>query len=323
MEQPRLLDQVRSSLRVRHYSLRTEEAYIQWIKRFILYHNKRHPKDMGKVEVEAYLTHLATVRNVAAATQNQALSAILYLYKHVLDQKIEWIENVIRAKRPKHLPTVLSQREVKLLLNELTGTYQLIAYLLYGAGMRLMEVMRLRVQDINFEYKQIIIRSGKGNKDRVTILPDNVIDSLKHHIVEAKVLHQKDLREGFGEVYLPYALSRKYPKAGFELGWQYVFPSTKRSIDPESGKLRRHHLYEKSFTRAVKKAANSLNFPRRVSSHTFRHCFATHLLENGYDIRTVQELLGHKDVKTTQIYTHVMQKGASAVKSPLDNIHRE
>lgn len=320
MEQPRLLDRVKSSLRLRHYSLRTQESYIQWIKRFILYHKKRHPNEMGKIEVESFLTYLATDRHVAASTQNQALSAILYLYKHVLEQDIEWIDNVVRAKRPKYLPTVLSQNEVKMLLHELSGTYQLIAQLLYGAGLRLMEVMRLRVQDINFEYKQIIIRSGKGNKDRVSVLPDIVIDSLKDHILKAKLLHEKDLEEGFGDVYLPYALNRKYPNAGTEWRWQYIFPSIKRSTDPESGKTRRHHLYEKNLTRAVKKAANTLNFTRRVSSHTFRHSFATHLLEQGYDIRTVQELLGHKDVKTTQIYTHVMQKGASAVKSPLDKL---
>lgn len=320
MEQPRLLDRVKSSLRLRHYSLRTQESYIQWIKRFILYHKKRHPNEMGKIEVESFLTYLATDRHVAASTQNQALSAILYLYKHVLEQDIEWIDNVVRAKRPKYLPTVLSQNEVKMLLHELSGTYQLIAQLLYGAGLRLMEVMRLRVQDINFEYKQIIIRSGKGNKDRVSVLPDIVIDSLKDHILKAKLLHEKDLEEGFGDVYLPYALNRKYPNAGTEWRWQYIFPSIKRSTDPESGKTRRHHLYEKNLTRAVKKAANTLNFTRRVSSHTFRHSFATHLLEQGYDIRTVQELLGHKDVKTTQIYTHVMQKRASAVKSPLDKL---
>lgn len=318
MEQPRLLDQVINSLRLRHYSLRTQESYSQWIKRFILFHKKRHPNEMGKVEVEAYLTHLAVKRNVSASTQNQALSAILYLYKHVLEQDIEWIENVVRAKRPKFLPTVLSKSEVKCLLDEMNGTYQLIAQLLYGAGLRLMEVMRLRIQDINFEYNQIIIRSGKGNKDRVSILPNNVVDKLKLHILKAKELHIKDLQDGFGEVYLPYALNRKYPNAGRESRWQYIFPSTKRSIDPESGKTRRHHLYERNLTRAVKKAANSINLDRRVSSHTFRHCFATHLLESGSDIRTVQELLGHKDVKTTQIYTHVMKKGSSWVKSPLD-----
>lgn len=320
MEQPRLLDQVINSLRLRHYSLRTQESYSQWIKRFILFHKKRHPNEMGKVEVEAYLTHLAVKRNVSASTQNQALSAILYLYKHVLEQDIEWIENVVRAKRPKFLPTVLSKSEVKCLLDEMNGTYQLIAQLLYGAGLRLMEVMRLRIQDINFEYNQIIIRSGKGNKDRVSILPNNVVDKLKLHILKAKELHIKDLQDGFGEVYLPYALNRKYPNAGRESRWQYIFPSSKRSIDPESGKTRRHHLYERNLTRAVKKAANSINLDRKVSSHTFRHCFATHLLESGSDIRTVQELLGHKDVKTTQIYTHVMKKGSSWVKSPLDMI---
>ena len=320
MTKPRLLDQVQRALRVRHYSLRTEESYTQWIKRFILFHNKRHPLEMGKPEVEAFLSHLATDKNVAASTQNQALSAILFLYKQVLNVEIDWIDNVVRAKRPKYLPTVLSPNEVKLLIGEMSGIHQLLAKILYGSGLRLMEVLRLRVQDINFEYKQILIRSGKGNKDRVTVLSPNIIEPLMQQLEKARQLHNKDLEEGFGEVYLPFALNRKYPNAAKEWIWQYVFPSAKRSTDPGSNVVRRHHLYERGFSRAIKKAASSVGLRKRISSHTFRHCFATHMLENGYDIRTVQELLGHKDVKTTQIYTHVMKKGASGVKSPLEDI---
>jgi len=320
MTKPRLLDQVQRALRVRHYSLRTEESYTQWVKRFILFHNKRHPLEMGKPEVEAFLSYLATDKNVAASTQNQALSAILFLYKQVLNIEIDWIDNVIRAKRPKYLPTVLSSSEVKLLINEMVGTHQLLAKILYGSGLRLMEVLRLRVQDINVEYKQILVRSGKGNKDRVTVLPENIIEPLLLQIEKARQLHLKDLNEGFGNVYLPFALNRKYPNAAKEWIWQYVFPSSKKSVDPRSNIIRRHHLYERGFSRAIKKAALSSGLTKRISSHTFRHCFATHMLENGYDIRTVQELLGHKDVKTTQIYTHVMKKGASGVKSPLEDI---
>jgi len=320
MTKPRLLDQVQRALRVRHYSLRTEESYTHWIKRFILFHKKRHPLEMGKPEVEAFLSFLATDKNVAASTQNQALSAILFLYKQVLNVEIDWIDNVIRAKRPKYLPTVLSSSEVKLLIGEMHGTHQLLAKILYGSGLRLMEVLRLRVQDINFEYKQLIIRSGKGNKDRVTVLPSNVIKPLMIQMEKARQLHNNDLNEGYGEVYLPFALNRKYPNAAKEWIWQYVFPSDKRSTDPRSNVIRRHHLYERGFSRAIKKAAFNIGLNKRISSHTFRHCFATHMLENGYDIRTVQELLGHKDVKTTQIYTHVMKKGASGVKSPLEDI---
>lgn len=320
MKQPRLLDQVREALRVRHYSLRTEESYTHWIKRFILFHNKRHPKDMGKPEVESFLSFLTTHKNVASSTQNQALSAILFLYKQVLKQEIDWIENVVRAKRPKRLPVVLPRSDVSRILNQLEGRNKLVGMMLYGAGMRLMEVLRLRVQDINFEYRQIIVRSGKGDKDRVTVLPEVLVEQLESHLLTVKEQHMRDLEEGFGTVYLPHALARKYPKADREWGWQYVFPSDNRSVDPLSGVIRRHHIYEKNFARAVKRVAVKLGMPRRVSSHTFRHCFATHLLEDGYDIRTVQELLGHKYVKTTMIYTHVMKKGAQGVKSPLESL---
>ncbi len=320
MNKPRLLDKVHAVLRIHHYSLRTEHSYVQWIKRFILFHKKRHPKEMGKLEVEAFLSYLATDKNVAASTQNQALSAILFLYKKVLNIEIDWVDNVVRAKRPKYLPVVLSPNEVKTMIRAMDGTYQLMAKILYGSGLRLMELLRLRVQDVNFDYEQIVVRSGKGNKDRVTVLPANVMSDIKEQLKLTRLLHNKDLQEGYGEVYLPFALERKYPNAAKEWIWQYIFPSSKRSMDPESNVIRRHHIYHQNFTRAIKKAAYDIGINKRVTSHTFRHCFATHMLENGYDIRTVQELLGHKDVKTTQIYTHVMKKGASGVKSPLEDI---
>jgi len=320
MSKPRLLDKMHAVLRVHHYSLRTENTYVQWVKRFILFHKKRHPEEMGKLEVEAFLSYLATDKHVAASTQNQALSAILFLYKKVLNIEIDWIDNVVRAKRPKYLPVILSPDELKMLISAMDGTYQLLAKILYGSGLRIMEALRLRVQDVNFDYEQIIVRSGKGNKDRVTVLPSNIVDDLKEQLTKSRHLHNKDLEEGYGEVYLPFALSRKYPRAGREWIWQYIFPSSKRSLDPESNIIRRHHLYHQNFSRAIKKAAYDIGINKRVTSHTLRHCFATHLLENGYDIRTVQELLGHKDVKTTQIYTHVMKKGASGVKSPLERI---
>ena len=320
MNKPRLLDKVHAVLRIHHYSLRTEHSYVQWIKRFILFHKKRHPKEMGKLEVEAFLSYLATDKNVAASTQNQALSAILFLYKKVLNIEIDWVDNVVRAKRPKYLPVVLSPNEVKTMIRAMDGTYQLMAKILYGSGLRLMELLRLRVQDVNFDYEQIVVRSGKGNKDRVTVLPANVMSDIKEQLKLTRLLHNKDLQEGYGEVYLPFALERKYPNAAKEWIWQYIFPSSKRSMDPETNVIRRHHIYHQNFTRAIKKAAYDIGINKRVTSHTFRHCFATHMLENGYDIRTVQELLGHKDVKTTQIYTHVMKKGASGVKSPLEDI---
>jgi len=318
MSKPRLIDQTRNVLRLHHYSIRTEEAYIQWIKRFIFFHNKRHPNDMGEKEVRHFLTHLAVDKHVSASTQNQALSAILFLYKRVLEKELDWIDDVVRAKRPKYLPVVLTKKEVTNVLNGMTGTNALIAKLLYGTGMRLMEALRLRIQDIDFEQYQVIVRSGKGNKDRVTTLPESLTVKLKEHIENVRAIHNSDLSEGYGRVYLPFALDRKYPGAGIEFGWQYCFPSMHRSTDPVTGLVRRHHLHEKNIGRAIRNAARKIGIYKRVSSHTMRHSFATHLIENGYDIRTVQELLGHKDVSTTMIYTHVLNKGGHGVRSPLD-----
>ena len=320
MDKPRLLDQVRDSLRLRHYSLRTEATYIQWIKRFILYHEKRHPLEMGEQEITAFLTHLAVDRHVAPSTQNQALAAILFLYKEVLERELDWMDDIVRAKRPVRIPEVLSPEQVRRLIDQLEGTHQLMARLLYGTGMRLMEAVRLRVRDVDFHYRQITVRNGKGNKDRVTVLPGLLFEPLKAHLVRVKALHEKDLAEGFGHVYLPYALARKYPSAEREWGWQYVFPASTRSTDPRSGAVRRHHVFEQNLQRAIRQAVMNLGFPGRVSTHTLRHSFATHLLEGGSDIRTVQELLGHADVKTTMIYTHVLQRGGRGVMSPLDRL---
>jgi integron integrase len=319
MTKPRLLERVRDAIRSRHYSLRTEQAYIFWVRRFILFHRKRHPETMGESEITEFLTHLAVARQVAASTQNQALSAILFLYKHVLDRELDRLDGVTRAKRPQRLPVVLSQDEVRNLLVALSGVNALVARLLYGTGMRKMECLRLRVKDVDFSYRQICVRSGKGDKDRVTLLPDILVDELREQLDAASLLHQQDLEAGYGEVSLPYALSRKYPNAGREWIWQFVFPATRRSVDPYSGVIRRHHWYQTNVQRAIKQAAHTLRLGKPVSVHTLRHSFATHLLENGYDIRTVQDLLGHKDVSTTMIYTHVLNKGGRGVRSPLDN----
>lgn len=319
MDKPRLIDRVREEIRVRHYSLRTEKSYIQWIRRFILFHDKRHPLEMGEKEISAYLSHLAINRKVSASTQNQALSAILFLYQKVLDQPLDWLTDVVRAKRPRRLPVVLNRTEVTALLNEIRGINALIARALYGTGMRQMECLRLRVKDLDFNYRQIHIRAGKGNKDRVTVLPDALVEPLARQIETAHTIHQRDLKEGFGETRLPYALARKYPNAGHEWGWQFVFPATRRSRDPYTSVIRRHHWHHTNLHRAIKQAAYRLQLTKPVSSHTLRHSFATHLLEDGYDIRTVQELLGHKDVKTTQIYTHVLNRGGRGVRSPLDS----
>ena len=316
----RLLDQVRDKIRFKHYSIRTEHAYVDWIKRYILFHGKRHPQEMGKQEAEQFLSHLAVDRNVAASTQNQALSAILFLYKEVLEQDIGWLENVERAKRPARLPVVLTATEVRAVLAHLEGRYRLMANLLYGAGLRLMECARLRVKDFDFEYRQITVRDGKGQKDRLTMLPDVLIEPLQTHLADVKILHEQDLREGFGNVYLPFALERKYPNAGREWGWQYVFPASQRSVDPRSRIERRHHLDEQTLQRAFKKAVRAASITKPASCHSLRHSFATHLLMSGYDIRTVQELLGHKDVSTTMIYTHVLNRGGKGVASPLDAI---
>ncbi len=320
MNKPRLLDQVRDSLRLRHYSLRTEQAYIGWIKRFILFHKKRHPSEMGEQEITAFLTYLAVDKHVSASTQNQALSAILFLYKEVLKQELEWLDGVVRAKRPQRLPTVLNREETARLLRELTGIYSIMANLMYGTGMRLMECLHLRVLDVDFGYRQITIRSGKGNKDRSTVLPESIVSRLSAHLEQVRSLHDKDLEEGFGRTHLPFALQRKYPNADKEWRWQFVFPSKIRSPDHEDHVVRRFHMSPKSFQHAIYAACRRCKLTKRVTSHTLRHCFATHLLEDGYDIRTIQQLLGHKDVKTTMIYTHVVQRGGQGIKSPLDTI---
>jgi integron integrase len=317
---PRLLDQVRDAIRRRHYSIRTEHAYIDWIKRFILFHHKKHPRDMGAPEVERFLTHLAVDRNVAVSTQNQALSALLFLYKDVLGIHLPWLSEIQRAKKPRRLPVVLTVEEVRRVLARLDGQHGLMAALLYGAGLRLLECVRLRVKDVDFGYRQITVRDGKGGKDRMTMLPEAAIEPLRAHLEKVKVLHEHDVEDDFGEVHLPYALERKYPDAAREWGWQYVFPARTRSIDPRTGKERRHHADEQSLQRAVKKAVRTAGLAKPASCHTLRHSFATHLLQSGYDIRTVQELLGHKDVSTTMIYTHVLNRGGQGVASPLDRI---
>lgn len=315
---PRLLDEVRSRLRVRHYSLRTEQAYVGWIRRFIAANGKRHPRDLGGREVEAFLTRLATHGHVAAGTQNQALSALLFLYREVLQQDLPWMSDVVRARRPRRLPVVLTRDEVYRLLAQLEGRDWLMASLLYGSGMRLMECMRLRVKDVDFLRRDIIVREGKGNKDRHVPLPRKLVAALRGQLAAARVLHAADLGSGFGAVYLPHALARKYPRAAREWGWQYVFPASQRSRDPRTGAVRRHHLDEKVLQRAVQRARRAAGIVKPATCHTLRHSFATHLIEGGYDIRTVQELLGHKDVATTQIYTHVLNRGGLGVLSPLD-----
>ncbi|PZD72427.1 Tyrosine recombinase XerD [Acaryochloris thomasi RCC1774] len=314
----KLLDQVRDRLRVKHYAYKTEECYVNWIRRFILFHNKQHPNMMGPVEVEAFLTHLAVHDHVAASTQNQALSALLFLYRDVLHRDLGENINAIRAKRSQHLPTVLTPDEALAVIAQLSGVYRLVAQLLYGSGLRLKEALRLRVKDLDFSQNQISVREAKGSKSRFTMLPVCIADPLKEHLQGVKRLHQQDLEQGYGSVYLPYALERKYPDADRQWIWQYVFPSSQRSIDPRSQMTRRHHLNESSQQKAVKQAARKTGINKRISCHTFRHSFATHLLQNNYDIRTVQELLGHKDVKTTMIYTHVLNKGGKGVLSPLD-----
>lgn len=313
----KLLDQVRDAIRTKHYSYRTEQTYVEWIKRYILFHNKRHPAEMGAQEIQAFITHLAVERQVAASTQKQALSAVLFLYRHVLEKPLE-VPDAIRPEPAAHLPTVLTHEEAMAVISKMSGTTQLMAKLLYGSGLRLMECLRLRVKDVDFGNHQLVVRDGKGEKDRVTVLPDSLVPALKTHLDDVRAIHQKDLQEGFGEVSLPYALARKYPNAPKEWAWQYVFPASQRSKDPLSGKIKRHHLDESVLQKAVRHAAQLAALSKPVSPHTFRHSFATQLLQAGYDIRTIQELLGHKDVKTTMIYTHVLQRGGLAVKSPLD-----
>ncbi|QBB72026.1 integron integrase [Pseudolysobacter antarcticus] len=319
-QSPKLLDQLRARIRALHYSIRTEDAYADWARRFILFHEKRHPRDMGVAEVEAFLTHLAVERKVSASTQNQAKAALLFLYKKVLQIELPWLSEVVAAKVSRRLPVVLTQREVRELLLQLNGVTWLVASLLYGAGMRVLEGLRLRIKDIEFERREIIIREGKGSKDRITVLPENLILPLREQIEHARALHQKDLADGMGSVWLPDALAMKYKNAAKSWGWQYVFPSAVRSIDPRSAAQRRHHVHEQSIQKAVSLAAKRAAIDKPCTPHVLRHSFATHMLQSGYDIRTVQELLGHQDVSTTQIYTHVMNKGGRGVLSPLDSL---
>ena len=317
---PKLLDQVREAIRTRHYSVRTEEAYVSWSKRFIFFHGKRHPLEMGEAEIAQFLSALAVHGQVSASTQNQALCALVFLYRHVLDQDLGWLDDVVRAKRPQRLPVVLTRPEVKALLSAMEGLHWIMASLLYGAGLRLLECLRLRVKDIDFSSNQILVREGKGKKDRRTMLPAAVKEPLAVHLEQVRQLHQHDLAQGFGRVYMPAALQRKYPNANREWGWQWVFPSSQISLDPRSGEHRRHHLHESVLQRAVKEAVRKIELTKPANCHTLRHSFATHLLEDGYDIRTIQELLGHRDVKTTMIYTHVLNRGGKGVYSPMDRL---
>lgn len=312
------IESVRRVIRTLHYSIRTEQSYVYWVRQYILFHGKRHPEEMSVIEVGQFLSYLANERHVAAATQNQALNALNFLYTKVLDRPLGELQGVTRAKRPKRLPVILSRSEVERLFKQLSGRYLLVAKLMYGSGLRLMEVLRLRIKDVDFQQHAIIVRAGKGDKDRITVLPDALLPYLQNQTEQVRLLHQSDLDSGYGEVSLPYALARKYPSAPFQAGWQYVFPSDNRSRDPNSGRVKRHHLHRSSVQNAVRNAVRASGIEKPVSSHTLRHCFATHLLESGYDIRTVQELLGHKDVKTTQIYTHVLNRGGRGVRSPLD-----
>ncbi|HXH13343.1 MAG TPA: integron integrase [Alphaproteobacteria bacterium] len=314
----KLLDQVRHAIQLKHYSLRTEEAYVTWIKRYIFFHKKQHPSELGGAAIEAFLTHLAVDQKVAASTQNQALSALLFLYRNVLNTPLDLRIEAIRAKKPKRLPAVLTKEETLTVIERLSGTPRLMAKLLYGSGLRLMECLRLRVKDLDFAQRQIIVRDGKGLEDRVTMLPESLIIPLQEHLAHVKRIHAQDVAHGVAPVYLPSALARKYPHAGRLWIWQYVFPSDRLSKDPRTGILRRHHMSESTLQKAVSQAGRSAGLNKRVGCHTLRHSFATHLLQQGYDIRTVQELLGHKDVKTTMIYTHVLNRGGMGVRSPLD-----
>ena len=318
---PRLLDRVRASIRARHYSLRTEEAYVGWIRRFILFNGKRHPEDMGDVEINTFLSHLAIEGNVAASTQNQALSALLFLYQEVLGLDVPWLECLVRARKPARLPVVLSRDEVRRLLARVRGTPNLVCRLLYGTGMRLREGLHLRVKDIDFERNEIIVREGKGGRDRHTVLPASLREPLEEHLARVRALHHADLAAGAGSVRLPGALAVKYPNAGREWPWQWVFPARSVWRDEATGALMRHHLHESAVQKAVRAAAMQAALTKPVGCHTLRHSFATHLLEDGYDIRTIQELLGHKDVSTTMIYTHVLNKvGGRGVRSPVDGL---
>ena len=313
-----LLDRVRDKIRLKHYSIRTETAYVDWIRRFVIFHQRRHPRDLGAEHVEAFLTHLAVQRNVAASTQNQAKSALLFLYKEVLGSELPWLDNVENAKRPARLPVVLSRPEVNAVLDGMHGINGLVARLLYGSGLRLMEAVRLRVKDVDLERCELLVRDGKGGKDRVTMLPSTLVASLRAHLVLVQELHARDLAAGLPGVYLPHALDRKYPNAPREWAWQYVFPSDRLSVDPRSGLRRRHHIDEQNVQRAMRQALRDAGVGKPAIPHSLRHSFATHLLQSGYDIRTAQELLGHADVSTTMIYTHVLNRGGRGVVSPLD-----
>lgn len=317
---PRLLDRVRSAIRLRHYSLRTEEAYVGWIRRFIHFHNVRHPDEMGSVEVVEFLSDLAVSRGVAASTQNQALAALLFLYREVLGRELEGLDSAVRARAPRRLPTVLTRDEVRTLLDQMTGTEALVARLLYGTGVRLLECLRLRVKDLDPGRRQITIREAKGGRDRAALFPARLEDELARHLDRVRLLFERDRTKNVNGVHLPNALARKYPGAGVSWGWQWVFPAPKLSRDPRTTKIRRHHLHETNIQRAIRRAAAKGNLHKRISPHTLRHTFATHLLEDGTDIRTLQTLLGHRSLRTTMIYTHILDRGPLAVKSPIDRL---
>ncbi|MDB4223285.1 integron integrase [Granulosicoccus sp.] len=317
---PKLLDQLANEIRIRNYSLRTEQAYSMWIRQYIRFHKLTHPQEMGELEVTQFLNHLSLDRGVAPSTQNQALNALKFLYRHVLDNPLEEVAGIVRSKKQQKLPVVMTQSEIRVVLRELDPPYWLLAGLMYGSGLRLMEALRLRVKDLDFDYRAIMVRNGKGGKDRVVTLPDELIAPLKIQLDQTRLLHRKDLADGFGRVELPYALKKKWPNADIDFQWQYVTPSWSRSVNPRTGKLGRHHVHEQSMQRRFKAAVDSSKISKLATCHTLRHSFATHLLERGADIRTVQEQLGHSDVRTTQIYTHVLQRGGRAVRSPLSEI---
>jgi len=314
------MDQVSDVMRLRHYAFRTEQTYVSWIKRFIFFHDKKHPREMGEPEVEAFLTWLAVEKHVSKSTQNQAFNALIFLYREVLKKPLEGRIDAVRSSKKQRLPIVMSKEETQRVLSGMSGTTQLMAKLLYGGGLRLMECIRLRIKDIDFEINEIRVHSGKGDKDRLVPLPESIKPALKIHLERVKLIHENDLSKGCCEVYLPNALGRKYPRAGKEWGWQYVFPSSKLSQDPRKKVIRRHHMDPSTLDRAIKRAVKLAGITKRVTSHTFRHSFATHLLQTGTDIRTIQSLLGHNDLSTTMIYTHVLRQGGQGVKSPLDSL---